>query len=272
MKILDLSYPNSQSKKEVIFSSASIGFLVYLFLLVFQPFGTQNVALSKLIYILFPYSVITTSIFTLTNLFFLNNKVQWTVSKEVSKIVLIIFICSILCYLYNSLVLSKIRINVTDFLYMVLYTCSIAIPLCSIYVLARFIYLKNQNRAKGDEISQNLIVNREISRYRIYIQDKSFVEDNLLFVESADNYCTFYYEEHNVVRKTLLRTTLKSVEEQIKSEKILRSHRSFIVNLKRVTSITGNAQGYKLKLKSSSFEIPVSRKYMEAVKKQLSSL
>ncbi|WP_442872813.1 LytR/AlgR family response regulator transcription factor [Bergeyella sp. RCAD1439] len=88
-------------------------------------------------------------------------------------------------------------------------------------------------------------------------------------MESADNYCTFYYQDHFGIKKTLIRTTLKSILEQTQSEKILRSHRSFIINLKKVISIKGNAQGYKLRLQNCDYEVPVSRKYMEEVKSQL---
>lgn len=58
---------------------------------------------------------------------------------------------------------------------------------------------------------------------------------------------------------------MKSVEEQISSKKILRCHRSYIVNLEKIESLKGNAQGYKLKIFDSNYIVPVSRKYLNLI-------
>lgn len=270
MRILDLSYPKSESKKEIIISSILIGIFTYLFLIIFQPFGTQNVAFSKLYFILFPYAVFTTLTFAIINLYLSEKKINWTVTKEILKIILIIFICTILSYFYNTLIVSKVKISFVNLLFMVFYAFSVAIPLCSIYVLTRFIYLNYENEKKAKQISQKLEFEKsnlsiEIPKNEIHIQNKIFEEENLLFVESTDNYCTFYHLKNSTIEKDLLRTTLKSVEEQIKSKKILRCHRSYIVNLEKIKSLKGNAQGYKLGIENSNFTIPVSRKYLKSV-------
>ncbi|MFL3662109.1 MAG: LytTR family transcriptional regulator DNA-binding domain-containing protein [Polaribacter sp.] len=41
--------------------------------------------------------------------------------------------------------------------------------------------------------------------------------------------------------------------------KILKSHRSYLVTINYVDTVSGNAQGYKLPLKNYSEKIPVSR-------------
>ncbi len=57
------SYPKSQSVKEIMLSSMAAGTLVYLFLIVFQPFGTENFHHPYKYLILFPYTLIFGSAF-----------------------------------------------------------------------------------------------------------------------------------------------------------------------------------------------------------------
>jgi len=47
---------------------------------------------------------------------------------------------------------------------------------------------------------------------------------------------------------------------------IFRCHKSYIVNKVKIDSITGNAAGYKLKLKDYSEYIPISRKWNKKIK------
>ncbi|SEK41944.1 LytR/AlgR family response regulator transcription factor [Parapedobacter koreensis] len=268
--IFDLSYPKSESKKEIFISSIFTGISVYLFLLVFQPFGTNTIPNLKLFKILFPYFFIVFTVFYLVNLFSLNILKEWNLGKETLKVTCIIFLCSVLGYLYNTLLISKVDLSFLNFVYMFLYTLSIAIPICSVYMLTRFIYLSNQNKKIASELSEKItskkVTDELTSENKIIINEFVVNENDLYFIESTDNYCTFYYEDNSEIKKILIRTTLKSTLEQIKSENILRCHRSFIVNLKKVKNIKGNAQGYKLKLKNIDVEVSVSRKYMEEVK------
>jgi magnesium-transporting ATPase (P-type) len=216
------------------------------------------------------YDIFTTFSFAIINLYFSERKVNWTVTKEIFKLIFIVFVCAILSYFYNTLIVSKVEISFFNFLFMIFYAFSVAIPLCLIYVLTRFIYLNNENEKKAQQISQKLEFLNEKPSYenlknKINIQGKIFEEENLLFLESTDNYCTIYHRKNSTIEKVLLRTTLKSVEEQISSKKILRCHRSYIVNLEKIESLKGNAQGYKLKIFDSNYIVPVSRKYLNLI-------
>jgi len=46
-------------------------------------------------------------------------------------------------------------------------------------------------------------------------------EDSLLFIESADNYSTIFYEKDGNLQKELLRSSLTRIEAQIASENIV---------------------------------------------------
>jgi multisubunit Na+/H+ antiporter MnhG subunit len=66
------------------------------------------------------------------------------------------------------------------------------------------------------------------------------------------------------------RTTIRQIEETLQQElAFVRCHRAYIVNTGRIDRVTGNAQGYKLSLRDTSEEIPVSRIYLNAIKEIL---
>ncbi|MFC0185517.1 LytTR family transcriptional regulator DNA-binding domain-containing protein [Pseudarcicella hirudinis] len=75
------------------------------------------------------------------------------------------------------------------------------------------------------------------------------------------------YEKDGQVYKELIRSSLSRLEGQIDNPEIVRCHRSFIVNLSKVASVSGNAQGYKLKLKGYEMLVPVARKNSDIVKR-----
>ncbi len=94
-------------------------------------------------------------------------------------------------------------------------------------------------------------------------------QDRLLFVESADNYVEVHCAKNGHSEKQLLRTTLHKVEKEIESLVVMRCHRSFVVNLQKVTQATGNSRGLLLALEGTSKKIPVSRRYVPVVSDKL---
>ena len=96
---------------------------------------------------------------------------------------------------------------------------------------------------------------------------------DLLCITSADNYIDVYYLESKVLKHNLLRNTLNNIEKQIakNTQSIKRCHKSFIVNVDLVKSISGNATGYKIELEGVEFLIPISRKYKDDIFKYLKS-
>lgn len=83
----------------------------------------------------------------------------------------------------------------------------------------------------------------------------------LLFIESSDNYVTIHYSEGQKINRKLLRGSLKHFENQLAQLPIERCHHSYIVNLLTVSHIEGNLKGMKLHLLHGEQVIPVSRRY-----------
>ena len=97
--------------------------------------------------------------------------------------------------------------------------------------------------------------------------------DELYFIASADNYVKVQYRQAGQLKQTMLRGTLKNLEDQLSTyEQFFRCHRMYLVNLDLVKTVTGNAQGLKLHLSGLEEAIPVSRGLTETVRKRLSGL
>lgn len=86
--------------------------------------------------------------------------------------------------------------------------------------------------------------------------------DQLLYIKSADNYVAVYFEKDKKVRKELVRTTLKRLEIELDEYPIRRCHRSYMVNINKISVSMKSNQGLSLALKNYADEIiPVSKNY-----------
>jgi DNA-binding LytR/AlgR family response regulator len=94
----------------------------------------------------------------------------------------------------------------------------------------------------------------------------SINKENLLYLESAENYVSICYLNKGKVSKYLLRDTLKKVEESFSGTDIIRCHRSYMVNFDKVKVIKKDKYGLTLELDNPSvMDIPVSKTYVNTV-------
>jgi hypothetical protein len=99
----------------------------------------------------------------------------------------------------------------------------------------------------------------------------SVKSNDILYIESTDNYVTVFFsnEDEGKLNKQMIRTSLKKVEEAQLSSKLLRCHRSFMVNLENVLWMKKEGRNFVLKVKSINSFIPVSRSYIPQFKSLL---
>lgn len=64
-------------------------------------------------------------------------------------------------------------------------------------------------------------------------------------------------------KKITERATIKNIEEATSGSPVVKSHRSFLVNVNDIINISGNAQGLLLELSDCDRSIPVSRSYVD---------
>lgn len=90
--------------------------------------------------------------------------------------------------------------------------------------------------------------------------------ENLLYIESADNYVYIWYLNKGQVSKFLLRNSLKSLEDRFNGTQVMRCHRSYMVNFDNVSMIRREKDGIYVEFSHAGVEnIPVSKTYAAAV-------
>jgi DNA-binding LytR/AlgR family response regulator len=116
---------------------------------------------------------------------------------------------------------------------------------------------------------------KETSRITLHSETSETLEVNLpdlLFVEADDNYSTVFWKNGQGIQSKLLRANLKSIENQLDNSFTLRCHRSYLVNVNAIGSVSGNANGYKLRIRDTDIIIPVSRQKGKEVMERIHQL
>lgn len=286
--ILRTQYPNSETNKEIILTSSIVGVLLYLLLIIYQPFGTSQFEHSYKYLLLFPYAIISAFSFCCVNLLVSKQKRKWTIDSEMFKTFFILLLISSLSYLYNTLFLSKVHLSFENYLYMFAYTLALGLPVSAIYILARYIYLNNKNKPfentiisdnksviksenyieiNKSNLKQKLCIVSENANFSLEIQQEDFV-----FAESADNYCILHFYNNDILQKEIIRISLTKLLNQVQTDDIKKVHRSFIVNLKKVTKFKGNTSGYKISIENIEKELTISRNYIDSILPVLKTL
>ena len=148
--------------------------------------------------------------------------------------------------------------------------CILFIPyiICILY----FSYQNNKLKLRelmGENIgfkSSNLISIRD-SRGVLQL---SVAKENLLYIESADNYICIWYQKGETLKKKLMRITMKEISEQLADTNIVRCHRSYMINLDLVKVMRRDKGNLFLELEEPGVrEIPISKTYGEAVLRRL---
>ena len=100
----------------------------------------------------------------------------------------------------------------------------------------------------------------------------SLKQENLLYIESQENYVSICYLNKGIISKYMLRETLKKVEDSFEGTDIIRCHRSYIVNFQKVKVIRKEKEGLKLELDTPHvMDLPVSKTYVSSVMQTFSS-
>ncbi len=268
MTILKLKYPAFNSEKEIAIFAIIVALLVYLFLALFQPFGTYNYVHNNKYLLLVPYAIIAFISFFIGD-YFISKKIKnWTWKNEILKTFILLLFCAILNYLYSIYFINNTDFTLGTLFYMVLFTYSLGLPICAIAVLGKYSFLKNNDiEPNRTETNMENKVEKETTLSILPDVGKNLCikRNTFLYAQSEGNYSKIFYLNNGVVEKTLLRISLKNLEEQIGDENIIRCHRSYILNFQNTIHKQGNAQGYNISMKFTDQKIPISRKYIDKI-------
>ncbi|MBD2754615.1 LytR/AlgR family response regulator transcription factor [Spirosoma validum] len=290
-------YPTNNAFLPALRRALVIGLFIGLFLVVFQPFGLNNWETSNKLFKLLGFGAVT---FVITAFHFAFwpklfprqfSEENWTVGREILFISVNVLVIAVANRFYLEWLLGPGENGGLGWIGMIVVTFLIgAFPITGLVLLSYIRRLRKYSQAAaelpvatpvhgvpttesklamdGDKASDSTLT-------LVADNDKDrliFPADELLYIESSDNYSTVVYRKNGQLVKPLVRSSLSRLEKQIAQPHIVRCHRSYVVNLNRVERVTGNAQGYKLHLMDGQIQLPVARQYNETLVAELKSL
>ncbi len=288
MNFLSKPFPTDKSIKRLLTSAVCIGLFIGLFLIVFQPFGANEIP-DKIFRIAFlgGYGLVTivaTIVYGLLLRLVFPNWIEertWTTGKEIVGTLSIIVIVSILNLIYTNLVFHR-TFEPTQIPHWGGVTLLVSIIPVAFSVVLRQGKMSRESEGMAKEMNEEIehrkdeIIPATTPAIATWVftseNEKEKIETDehrLLFIESADNYSMFYLLENKEVKKQMLRGSLKKMEEQVLHPSLYRCHRTYIVNLSKVISVSGNAQGYRLHFDGTDLTVPVSRNLGKELKQKL---
>ena len=285
-------YPFGENVRKKLSFCAGIGVFVLFFLSLFQPFGFDELATAKRWEHAFFFGAVTFFISSFCQVVFIKifpgifREERWRSWKEiVFLLITTAFIgaanYALMLYLYPQ------NTTLANFFRAELITLQVGIfPICFV-VFMKQMTLYRRFAAEAKQVTKDIHSEEEnvtsaqpsILAAKIYLRGDNQKEeltipaDDLFFIASADNYVNVVYRQGGGQKSILMRGSLKKMEEQLAAHQtFFRCHRMYLVNLRLVTSVSGNAQGLKLSLSGIEEAVPVSRSLTETVKEKLHEL
>ncbi|ANW96423.1 hypothetical protein AXE80_09090 [Wenyingzhuangia fucanilytica] len=247
-----------------------VGLFTFLFLYIFQPFGIDQV-INANIFLIVGYGVLVSlslfiSYFILPKIFpvYFNLR-NWTVQKEATFLLVSFLIITTINYIYHNVFISD-------------YMPAFSYPkfMASVFSIGVFpvmliIFLVEKHLQSQLNISSHKIIEeiRKEKKEIITIESDNIKEtpltlniDDFLYAQSNNNYTTIVYLLEGKPKKTLMRVTLKKVEDFLTTyPQFIRCHRSFLVNKNEVLKTEGNARATVVILNHIQEPIPISRSF-----------
>jgi hypothetical protein len=287
MSIFSKPYPKDSDARRKLFIAFIFGNFIFLFLWIFQPFGISEWQIENKTLILAGFGAIT-FVVVLLNAFVIELVAKnwfveknWKVWKEIIWSIWNVLIIGTLNLLYANQC-ANFPLTFETFLFYQWMALIIGIIPVSLITLWNYSRLHKRNLEAALELTK--VINTEPIVKSLKHQQLTLAGENekenieldpqqLIYMEAADNYIQVIWESDSGVRKKMLRNTLKNMEAQLINETyIFRCHRSYLVNLQKVISVSGNSQGYKLHLAGTDELVPVSRSLNEVIREKIEEI
>lgn len=253
------------------------GLFIFAILYVLEPFGIGRFSeADKLNYALtysgiafgvaFTFTVVTPLLFKTVY-----EEKNWTLQKEILNVFVVVITISWINQVTHHYT-DHYPLTLTAFLLSTSYTL-----IMSLFPFAFSLLVKQRMlQKKNDKAIVSSPTNGADNPPKIVLTGTGvgeiieLTEGDFLYIASADNYAKIHLCENEIIRSVLIRNTLKNMEEKLSPyPMIVRCHRGYIVNLRKVTRVSGDAHGLKLLLEGASEEILVGKTYLTTVKELL---
>ncbi len=265
-----------------LYFNISLG--IFLFILFFQPFELYSLDFNDRLLFIAGFSTITFLLLGLFHLFLscifpkTFDFAEWKYNPDLFLYSMIL-ICNSAAYTFYIHYVGNIPVSF--YLVFKISLLSIA-PLVVLKISKEYKILIQQVHSLHEEnkkllVHSSNVINNNIMVETFFSENKSekidFELNNILFINSADNYIKIVYKKNDEIKNKLIRNTLKNIEEQLnKYPDFFRCHRTCIVNKKHVENLSRSYKGYGLIISNYKDEIPVSRQYIMKVRETLDTI
>lgn len=201
---------------------------------------------------------------------------KWTMGKEMLLVVTLLVFTGIGQWLIRDVIYDNPRNSSLSLLWEeVRHALLVGLLLVSVIIPFNLNRLKARNQSSASLLSgrrEKSAENRTVQVVEIDINGTDTLKldpERFMFARSEGNYLEIFRATPEGIKKELVRMALRSFDEQLKEyPDIMKVHRSYIANLCKVEVVSGNAQGYRLKLTDCEEAVPVSRSFIEAFDRQ----
>ena len=278
-KWLNKKYPQNFIIKHSLVGSAISLVSCLGFLVLYRPLGTHesrplSYVSTMTVYCFILAISVLVMIRLLRSIKYFSDTEEWTILKECISIHFILVGMGIFVYFAAFFVEEPSqRWNLSTFFNSCKYAFLIGVIPFLFFTLMNSHYfyaysVRPENRQSSnpeDEQSEKIIqIDSKLKKEKL-----NFYPDQFLYATSDGNYVVFFLNRNNKVEKEVIRNSINNIEEQLSQiPSIVRTHRAFIVNIRKVYLKKGNALGYQLKLSNIDVEIPVSRQNIKAFDQQ----
>ena len=276
-KLLQKTYPQNFIVRKPVYGTLLFALSLFLFLILYRPLKVRESGDFSFIVTMFLYQLMS-SIPVMILAFALNRtncfskEKRWTFSKELKSAGIILLVAGISIYFAGFIMEEPAdRWNFPTFFDAVYRVVLVGIIPVMFFTLSNIRHLyatevaqefKTENQSSGTQQMEELI--QIISQLKK--EELEFYPSQFVYAESDGNYVVFHLKELERLKKVVIRNSISNIEQQLSEIPFfVRTHRAFIVNVKKVASKKGNSLGYRLKFSGSDEEIPVSRQNTQTV-------
>lgn len=251
-----------------------------VFINIYQPFGSKTwFPVSEIKYFLFSSLIILTGVLVVV----------------ISRIIMFHYVKGHVLYVRQYAVWVLVEIMAMSLFYTLLETFAFddtrtidvmmkqsvintSLVLLLPYTTIWLYFSMNDKRKKLEQLSLELESQEQPAKGILNFLDEkkelklSVLSDQVLWIESADNYVKIHYLNKGRVSAFMIRNTLKVVEESLANSSLVRCNRSTIINFDHVKVLRKEKEGIVLGSDLEAIpDIPVSKTYAEKVVLRFSS-
>lgn len=251
-----------------------------VFINIYQPFGSRNwFPVSEIIFFVFSSLVILTGVlvvvisriimyhYTRKHLLLLWQYIIWVVAEIVAM--------ALFYSLFGSIILEDVRPLREIMRQSVINTSLVLLlPYATIWL---YLSWKDKNKKLENLIQDDFKPEKYSDQmFNFYDEKKelklSVKSEQVLWIDSADNYVKIHFYNKGKVSSFLIRNTLLSIENDFANTSLIRCNRSTIVNFDKVKVLRKEQDGIFLSLDLDFVQdIPVTKKYSERVLSKFSN-